>query len=339
MAVQAIRPHRLSRWPSWEVPLNHRWECSPWTGRKPRACRRCTSQTWCQDGSTVMSPTSTIWWLWTGWLPVAMAFPTSTPWFHGWWTSQHNPVVGETWPVQSTVWTRATTSWTSPTRPTWPWSGRLTPVVQQHRSYLITFQMCSPTSRTMYTWHAVCPSRCCAATCAQNGFRTSTQAACSAWWHGPRTSVFRSSFTDPTVFCSIHDDLPDLELPEWTSNTEAFIEWHRSVLESDHVSERLHHWIDLTFGYQLTGRPAEKAKNIYLQLVQVHNKPLSHGVTQLFRRPHPPRRITSLFEGTGPGGGSPVIQRSSQDIPLRMILQPHLRLIVVNCRRDSRWRV
>ena len=98
-------------------------------------------------------------------------------------------------------------------------------------------------------------------------------------------------FTDPTVFCSIHDDLADLELPSWTPSADQFIDWHRSMLESDQVSQNLHHWIDLTFGYQLSGRHAEKAKNVCLQLVQSHTKPCSHGVTQLFRRPHPARRL------------------------------------------------
>lgn len=112
-------------------------------------------------------------------------------------------------------------------------------------------------------------------------------------------------FSDATIFESVHEDLPDLELPPWTTSAEEFIQWHRSVLESDAVSASLQHWIDLTFGYKLAGKAAVKAKNVYLHLIDKHQSLSNHGVVQLFTEPHPKRaqpclpHSNTLFLGRG----------------------------------------
>jgi hypothetical protein len=45
-----------------------------------------------------------------------------------------------------------------------------------------------------------------------------------------------------------------------------FIRLHRLALESEHVSMRLHNWVDLIFGYKQRGERAVEAHNVFYYL-------------------------------------------------------------------------
>ncbi|KAG9395609.1 Beige/BEACH domain [Carpediemonas membranifera] len=99
-------------------------------------------------------------------------------------------------------------------------------------------------------------------------------------------------YSNPDMFASLHDELPDLGLPPFAPTPEEFISWHRSRLEHHKVSARLHRWIDITFGVGLLGQAAEKNKNVPAQWAAPLDSPDSHmsapGYVALFHTPHPP---------------------------------------------------
>ncbi len=98
----------------------------------------------------------------------------------------------------------------------------------------------------------------------------------------------------------------DVALPPWAAGSaRIFVRVHRQALESDHVRERLCHWIDLVFGYKQTGKDAIAAVNVFhpstyygFDLSSIRDpvrraaratmiKTYGQTPKQLFRRPHP----------------------------------------------------
>jgi hypothetical protein len=52
-------------------------------------------------------------------------------------------------------------------------------------------------------------------------------------------------------------------LPPWARDAVHFVALHRAALESEHVSARLHLWIDLVFGAAQKGPRAEESLNVF----------------------------------------------------------------------------
>lgn len=99
-------------------------------------------------------------------------------------------------------------------------------------------------------------------------------------------------YCDPQIFYSLHSGMNDLAVPSWAGSPEEFIKLHRDALESHRVSSQIHHWIDITFGYKMSGQAAITAKNVMLPSTDT-TQPKSVGRRQLFTQPHPVRKSTT----------------------------------------------
>ncbi|XP_047454573.1 neurobeachin-like protein 2 isoform X2 [Mugil cephalus] len=104
------------------------------------------------------------------------------------------------------------------------------------------------------------------------------------------------------------EPVADVELPRWATSREDFIRKHKKALECEHVSNHLHEWIDLIFGYKQRGEDAVDALNVFYYCTyegavdldaianETERKALegiisNFGQTpcQLLKEPHPPR--------------------------------------------------
>ena len=60
--------------------------------------------------------------------------------------------------------------------------------------------------------------------------------------------------------------LGDVTLPPWAKDAHDFVAKNRRALESEHVSARLHEWVDLIFGCKQRGERAETAHNVFFYM-------------------------------------------------------------------------
>ncbi|GJY31366.1 protein GFS12 isoform X1 [Tanacetum coccineum] len=95
-------------------------------------------------------------------------------------------------------------------------------------------------------------------------------------------------YYDPQIFHSQHSGMSNLAVPSWADSPEEFIRLHREALESNRVSCQINHWIDIIFGYKMSGPAAISAKNVMLPPSERTNA-RSTGRRQLFNLPHPAR--------------------------------------------------
>ncbi|GAB6030402.1 hypothetical protein CHUAL_007280 [Chamberlinius hualienensis] len=108
----------------------------------------------------------------------------------------------------------------------------------------------------------------------------------------------------------------NVELPKWARDSKDCIKKFRDALESEYVSESLHLWIDLMFGFKQRGKAAELADNLFYYLtyegavdldsiedanerhsLEVQIMEFGQVPKQIFTTQHPKRFITnSLFD-------------------------------------------
>lgn len=138
------------------------------------------------------------------------------------------------------------------------------------------------------------------------------------WYYLPEFLKNSNNFDFGTTQAS-HHRIGDVLLPPWAcGDPEIFIRKHREALESEYVSQRLHQWIDLVFGYKQLGVAAVEATNVYHALsyhgaidLETVKDPVERLATigiihnfgqtprQVFQKPHisrGPKTRTELFE-------------------------------------------
>lgn len=152
---------------------------------------------------------------------------------------------------------------------------------------------------------------------------------------------------------NVSQSIGSVELPPWAKgDPKIFIAKHREALESPYVTENLHQWIDLVFGFKQKGEAAVEAVNVFHHLSYQGAKDLdkiedpverlatigiihNFGQTphQVFTRPHPRHEGAHRREGR-----LDTLAESLTRVPLSSlgkITDDEFRYLVVNP-RDTR---
>jgi hypothetical protein len=111
----------------------------------------------------------------------------------------------------------------------------------------------------------------------------------------------------------------DVTLPAWAhGDPHEFIRLQRAALESKYVSQNLHHWIDLIFGFKQRGPAAVDALNVFIHItyegeidVDAITDPVMRAATisqinnfgqtpsRVFRKPHPQKSVPEALKRVG----------------------------------------
>ena len=79
-------------------------------------------------------------------------------------------------------------------------------------------------------------------------------------------SITAQSWPDYLTLRLEEEKIDNVKLPPWALNQNDFLRKMREALESDYVSQNLHKWIDLIFGYKQRGQEAINSDNCKLFL-------------------------------------------------------------------------
>jgi factor associated with neutral sphingomyelinase activation len=132
--------------------------------------------------------------------------------------------------------------------------------------------------------------------------------------------------------------LGDVVLPPWArGDPQRFAELMRAALESEHVSQNLHHWIDLIFGYKQRGREAEFADNVFYPLtyegvvdidaikdprqrraMEAQIAEFGQTPSQIFFTPHPARHAKSMRNSSSSSSSTPASTSSPSSSSLSL---------------------